>query len=328
MSNYDNGCTTCQNQCDCTPPPVNPDCPVCPPTTCTCPTPCPAIPAGTFINATVTVNAAGCIESIQSGSRVIQQRPEPCTTSQGTADCECNVDLNASQDNLLNAGTSSELYAKLHIDNVGSSVVLVGNGTAAAPLKATYTPPAVATPFTPTWVNGVAVQTPLVNPVVTTSNTPDITITKTGGNISAATDGINFGTTADNYHIVNGLVKKFVDPSPNASITASLGVKKVGNNLELDWPQIAPVRSTSLIGVSSGSVFVNPASGTLGAGQSFAFGSISLYGDRVYFMAGSNANFFDANGTLITTKNNDYVAYPTPALALLAYLNTYTFAII
>jgi hypothetical protein len=331
MSNYDNNCTTCQSQnCDCTPPP-NPDCqtcPECPPSTCTCPVPCPAIPAGTFVNATITVNATGCIESIQSGNRVIQQRPEPCTSATTTSPCECDIDLNPSQDNLLNAGTTTELYAKWHFDNSASNVVISGSGTAASPVRINYTAPPPTSTFTPTWVNGVAVQTPLVKPVVGTSNTADIDFSVTGGVISAVTKGINFGTATDDYHIVDGLVKKFVAPTSNAAITASLGVKKVGDDFQLDWPQIAPVRSTSLIGVSSGSAFVNPVSGSLSVGQSFSFGSVSLYGDRVYYMAGANANFYNSSGTLITTKNNDYVAYPTPAIALAAYLNVHTFAII
>jgi hypothetical protein len=149
--------------------------------------------------------------------------------------------------------------------------------------------------------------------------------------LSANTNGLNFGTAADDYYIVNGLVKNFVVPpiavTPTV-YTASEGVQKVADNFLLNWPEIAPVRSTSLIGVSGGGAYINPTSGIPPVGQSWSFGSISLYGDRVYFMAGANANFYSQGGVLVTTQNNNYVQYATPAMALGVYLNTYSFAII
>jgi hypothetical protein len=291
---------------------------------------------GVYTNPTITITD-GCIAAISVGGRVIQQRPEPCQSSTTQPPEPPSISLNPSPCNLLSGGASS-LLASIVFDQIGSDITVTGCGTPSSPARITYTG-TITQPnaYTPTWVNGVAVQTPLVTPVtkVQSSTLNVTTSTTTSGVVTIDTVGVTYLNCG--IDIQKGLVKQFLGVVQNvvgtAPITVSTNgcVKTVGLEYSaLDYVQIKTglgllSSSKSLVGYTCGTAFVDPsASSPPGGAGSLAFGSAVVYGSRVYVNTPFPANVYDSAGSLVVTAPG-FVTYGTPAAASAALDTYYTF---
>lgn len=190
------------------------------------------LPDGVYTNPVITLEN-GCISKIENGDRVLQMRPNPCTTpsSGGGGTAPAAVTLNPSNCNLTSSGALG-LMTTAVFDNVNSNVQVTGCGTSTNPWVLTAPTSGGGTPTAVTFKCGVSVQNPLVKPVVKVETNADIASLATFTyDAASCTSTLNFSGVDYNKcgtEIVKGVVKTFggfvkaVSVNSNISTVASI----------------------------------------------------------------------------------------------------------
>lgn len=237
------------------------------------------VPDGVYYNATITITD-GCISGISSGSRVLQSRPEPCTSGTPGPVVTPDVGLDPSVCNLM-SGPANALLARAYV-SAGTNMSVTGCGSQVNPFVVSYAGPLPGAGYTPTFRYGVAVQTPLVTPVIEVASTT-LSTAYTAGVATVNTAGATFDKAG--IEVTSGLVKSFVLPvmsiTPSGGITASVDTATGIASLGFDVAS-ASLPARPLVGASCGGAFIDPAIGVTPAGGTFDMAMLRIYGARVY----------------------------------------------
>jgi len=276
---------------------------------------------GTYANATVTI-VDGCIAGISSGTNILQQRPEPCISAgTGTPPTPTTVGLDPSACNLL-SGPASALLARGHF-SPGSNITVTGCGSQSNPWVVSYTGALPGAEYVPTFKYGVAVQTPLVTPVVEVASTT-LAVGYSAGVATVNTEGADF--SGSGITISKGLVKAFTLPvmtvTPGGGVTASTtnGVVTLGFDLtQVSFP------TKSVVGASCGGAFIDPATGAAPAGGTMDTAQFVKYGSRVYTGVPYNVTAYSSLGLAIGSGTG-FIATPSAAAAQALLDSVYTFS--
>lgn len=260
------------------------------------------MPNGTYTNPTITV-LDGCISSIATGTNVLQSRPEPCSTTSGTTPTPATpVAISALPCNLASLDGGGSLFAGLNFAQQGQLISVAGCGSPASPLVLSFN----------SSVGALSV------------SSTNLTVTNVSGNYAVNTSGAN--VTTGGYNIVSGQMRTWTQPI--TSITGTKGVKATttvgATALEYDQ-STALVQSKVLVGVSAGGAFLDPATGVLSVGQSWATGSAAVYGTRVLVVTPSASTLYDSSGTVLGVAPG-FTSYASEAAALVALQNIYSFS--
>jgi hypothetical protein len=132
--------------------------------------------------------------------------------------------------------------------------------------------------------------------------------------------------------IVAGIIKTY-SPGPQ-TIAGGLGITSTLNTTTctatLDWNQTtAQLSSKTIMGVSCGNAFVDPATGTLVAPATLQTVQLVVVGPRVFVMSSGPTpiNIYNSGGVVIWTgASPGYQQFATAALAYQALSDCYSFA--
>jgi hypothetical protein len=256
---------------------------------------------GVYPNATITM-LNGHITSVVAGSNILQSRPEPCMTTSGTTPTVTTLTLSPAPCNIL-TGNINNLWAGLTFNQTGQSIAVTGCGTASSPLVLSYTG-TVAT------VNSISSTTLTVASLGTA-----YTIDSVG-----ATQALNSG-----YQITNGIVKQFTIPIH--TITAGRGVEaaQTVSGTNGAWTVASTDSTKQLIGVTCGTTFVDPSTGSLPVSGAWDIGTAAVYGTRLFIYTEYAATVYNDAGGVVGASPG-FVTYGTSALALAAMDTLYTFS--
>lgn len=260
------------------------------------------MPNGTYTNPTITV-VNGCVSDIESGTNVLQSRPEPCSTASGTTPITpAPVVLSALPCNLASFDGGGSLFAGLTFNQVGQNIEITGCGTPTSPLVFNFTAGVGALSIAST----------------------TLSVGNTAGAYTVNAVGANANTCG--YSIVSGIVKTWVPPI--VTITAAAGITATTSacvtTLAFDHDS-ALLQNKTVVGVSCGNAFVDPATGALPALSSWQTGTVAAYGTRVHFITASPSTFFSEAGAVVGSSPG-FSVYATEDAALTALHSIYTFA--
>lgn len=260
------------------------------------------MPNGTYTNPTITV-VNGCITDIETGTNVLQSRPEPCSTATVTAPtAPTPVVLSALPCNLASFDGGGSLFAGLNFNQSGQNISVAGCGTPGSPFVFSFNASLGALSIA----------------------TANLTLTNASGAYTLNTSGVNVATGG--YAITAGQVRAWTQPI--TSITGINGVKAITNVgatvLEYDQAS-ALVQNKVLVGVSAGGAFLNPATGVLVPGQAWVQGSAAVYGSRVLVVTPATATIYSAAGAVLGSAPG-FTSYGSEAAALVALQAMYTFS--
>lgn len=260
------------------------------------------MPSGVYTNPTITVDA-GVITAIASGGRVLQLRPEPCATQNGSVpEAPPEVVISPATCNLLSGGLGG-LFAGLTFNQAGTGVSVTGCGTASSPLVISMPAAAVG-----------ELQSSTLN------------VTSLAGTYSINSVGSNYN--ACGTQIVQGIVKTYA-PGPAVingvdGITTALNAPSCTMELGFDWAQ-AKLPSRIITGVSCGNTFLNPASASPTLPAVWANIGLTVYGNRMHIRSPYPVTVYNAAGTAIGSGDG-FIVYGTAALAYAALASAYSFA--
>lgn len=254
---------------------------------------------GVYSNAIVTV-FDGEVVNVQQGSNVLQQRPEPCSSAAGSTPTPTSTTaLSTAPCNLL-TGPSTALYAGVVVNQAGSNIAITGCGTAVSPF---------------TFNSG--------NIGVGSITTTNLSVTNVSGAVTLNTSGVNNSTCG--YNIVDGQVRTWTNPITTLVAGRGVSVAQTAAGVNCSWTVDTKNDNKTIVGVSCGSAFVNPASGALPANSSWVTGSAVVYGTRLFLNTPTPATVYSAAGGVLASAPTMLV-YASNALALAALDSVHTFS--
>ncbi len=278
------------------------------------------MPNGTYVNPTITVSN-GCITAIAAGGRVLQSRPEPCTTSTPNITPPAAVGLDPNICNQL-SGSASALLANCVVTS-GANMTVTGCGTANNPYVLNYSGPLPTAGYSPTFVNGVAVQTPLITPV-TQITSATLAVNTTGGTATLNTTGVDFNSGG--IQIAAGLVKNWTQPIMAVTGAGPISVTMTGASAAISLNEDAAILQEKIVaGVTCGGAFINPETGTPPPLGAWDVGTFRVYDTRVFTGLPYAITVYNSSGIPIGTGAG-FISTASVAAARSLLASAYAFA--